>query len=291
MSRPSPTQSATLFAVNTVKKGNDGNKWSVVETTNGTKRWKRFTETVVVSKGVITRFSLPKVHTLKRLGKLPIKSKVVVGETSYAPAKGFSKFGKGDYNVYQIDGNLVLSKKLLTKTSVPKINWTNTNVSVAVDGGTFGFWDMNVIKALKSVSDEVNNKLYGKVKRKRRRKSYAPTTSIPEIFIPENKEALVVQIKHLNDELFHEYGLDGSIPIGALGYTGTGDGMFGCYTDGKDSLMLMGGYTEMELLGMVQEELPGNLEYFKTHVVKKSKKKTKKKSKKSKKSRKKKRLL
>jgi hypothetical protein len=40
--RMSPTQSATLYKVGTKKVGNDGNKWIIVENTNGTKRWKMY---------------------------------------------------------------------------------------------------------------------------------------------------------------------------------------------------------------------------------------------------------
>ena len=37
--RPSPTESATLNAVGTIKKGNDGNNWEVKESSTGVKRW------------------------------------------------------------------------------------------------------------------------------------------------------------------------------------------------------------------------------------------------------------
>jgi len=37
--RPSPTESATLFKVGTIKKGNDGNKWIIKENSNKIKRW------------------------------------------------------------------------------------------------------------------------------------------------------------------------------------------------------------------------------------------------------------
>ncbi len=40
--RKSPSQSATLYKINTKKDGIDGNKWIVVETSNGVKRWKLF---------------------------------------------------------------------------------------------------------------------------------------------------------------------------------------------------------------------------------------------------------
>jgi len=37
--RPSPTESATLNSVGTIKKGNDGNNWEVKESSKGVKRW------------------------------------------------------------------------------------------------------------------------------------------------------------------------------------------------------------------------------------------------------------
>jgi hypothetical protein len=38
--RPSPSESATLFKVGIIKKGNDGNKWIVSKNINGIKKWK-----------------------------------------------------------------------------------------------------------------------------------------------------------------------------------------------------------------------------------------------------------
>ena len=43
--RKSPTESATLFKVGTVKVGNDGNKWIIVKTKNGIRRWSPYKET------------------------------------------------------------------------------------------------------------------------------------------------------------------------------------------------------------------------------------------------------
>ncbi len=37
MSRPSPTESATLYKIETVKTGYDGNKWIISESSNGVK--------------------------------------------------------------------------------------------------------------------------------------------------------------------------------------------------------------------------------------------------------------
>ena len=38
--RKGPIESATLFSVGTIKKGNDGNKWVIIETSAGIHRWK-----------------------------------------------------------------------------------------------------------------------------------------------------------------------------------------------------------------------------------------------------------
>ncbi len=40
--RKSPIESATLFPIDTIKTGLDGNKWIIIETKNGIKRWKLF---------------------------------------------------------------------------------------------------------------------------------------------------------------------------------------------------------------------------------------------------------
>jgi hypothetical protein len=39
--RPSPSESATTFKVGTIKKGNDGNDWIIVENKNKIRRWKK----------------------------------------------------------------------------------------------------------------------------------------------------------------------------------------------------------------------------------------------------------
>jgi hypothetical protein len=39
--RKGPQESATKFSVGTIKKGNDGNNWIILETKNKTHRWKK----------------------------------------------------------------------------------------------------------------------------------------------------------------------------------------------------------------------------------------------------------
>ena len=40
--RPSPSESATLYKVGIKKTGNDGNKWIIAENKNGVKKWKLY---------------------------------------------------------------------------------------------------------------------------------------------------------------------------------------------------------------------------------------------------------
>jgi hypothetical protein len=39
--RKSPSESATMFSIGTVKKGNDGNMWKIIATTSGVHRWSK----------------------------------------------------------------------------------------------------------------------------------------------------------------------------------------------------------------------------------------------------------
>jgi hypothetical protein len=51
--RKAPTASATLFKPGTIKKGNDGNKWTIVADTRGVQRWQKIASSI-------------KIKTLKR---------------------------------------------------------------------------------------------------------------------------------------------------------------------------------------------------------------------------------
>jgi hypothetical protein len=47
--RPSPSSSATLYKTGTIKTGNDGNKWIIVENKNGVKRWQLYKKSSKIS--------------------------------------------------------------------------------------------------------------------------------------------------------------------------------------------------------------------------------------------------
>ena len=43
--RKSPTESATMFGIGDIKKGNDGNTWKIIATSSGVHRWQKVTNT------------------------------------------------------------------------------------------------------------------------------------------------------------------------------------------------------------------------------------------------------
>ena len=73
--RPSPTESATLYKEGTIKTGNDGNKWIIAVAKNGTKRWKlhKKVTTVKASNEKVTKKEpVKKTKKTKRQSKKPV---------------------------------------------------------------------------------------------------------------------------------------------------------------------------------------------------------------------------
>ena len=276
--RPSPSESATLFKIGTIKQGNDGNFWIIIKNKNGVKKWQKYSDTkekehIQIKNDMIVEFKF-KPTSVKKIGKIQIKSKIVVGEFSYSPNNGFPKFGKGNYYVYSLDDNLVISKLNLTKSDIVKTVFKYTDASVGVDVGTFGFWDKIYIDELIKVEQE----LYSGSK-SGKRKSKSIFKSIPYNHSPElaiNQDVVFVTIKDFqNAKEYIDYGFDEDQVVGVIGNTGTGDGYFHCYSDSKNTmLLLLGGNTSMILYENVEDELPPHLEIVKKYRQRKTSRKT-----------------
>ena len=69
LTRPSPSESATLFPEGTEKKGNDGNMYVIKVDKNGVKRWKKSSDTKKSSK--------KPVKVLKKTSKKRLKKQTV----------------------------------------------------------------------------------------------------------------------------------------------------------------------------------------------------------------------
>ena len=86
--RPSPTSSATLYKVGTIKPGNDGNKWIIAENKNGIKKWKKYkiikkqdNKSRIIKKQdnksrirAIDLFNIKKIVSEKNLEKIAMKN-------------------------------------------------------------------------------------------------------------------------------------------------------------------------------------------------------------------------
>ena len=264
-SRPSPSESATLFKIGTIKKGNDGNMWIIKETVNGIKKWIKYTEPnkpyiKTDKKKNIIEFQFPFVRTIKKIGQMKIESNIVVGEFSYSPPNGFMQYKKGTYFVYKIDDNLVLSKSNLTKKNILDTTWSYTGTSVGVDGGTFGFWDLKYVKALNDFD------------RKKTKINNIKQIPYPDSYIQDTAFVKIGDLE--NYKKYCEYGFDEKKIIGVLSPTGIGDGIFDCFEDGKKSiLLLLGGMTAMGLYENLEENIPGHLEAVEKYNLRKSSRK------------------
>ncbi len=268
--RPSPSESATLFKIGTIKKGNDNNMWIIAENKNGVKHWKKHTNTkesfTKIKNDVIVEFKLNTVSSFTKIGKLPIESNVVIGEYNYAPNNGFTKFKKGTYYIYKVDDDLVLSNANVTKNNVADTLWKDTGESVGVDGGMFGFWDLKYLKALSKFNK-------------------SKFTNIPHFndifdkawYKKSVKDTGFIKIKDFNDaDKFIANGFDGEKIVGVISGTGIGDGVFNCYSNGNNTmLLLMGGRTSINI--GEEAENSGMMEKRKTRTSRRTSRRTSKK--------------
>jgi hypothetical protein len=73
--RPSPTKSATLYNVGTIKTGNDGNKYIIIENKNGVKKWQKHKN--VTKKNNTNLLDIYKIKILDEveLNKIALKNK------------------------------------------------------------------------------------------------------------------------------------------------------------------------------------------------------------------------
>ena len=73
--RPSPSKSATLYSVGTIKTGNDGNKYIIVENKNGVKKWQK--HKIVTKKNNTKSLERYKIKILDELelNKIALKNK------------------------------------------------------------------------------------------------------------------------------------------------------------------------------------------------------------------------
>lgn len=107
--RKGPSESATQFSIGTMKRGNDGNTWKIIETETGVHRWSKMTEirnpsyhshTVKIKNTSSTKADIVSLTRLKQLGK---KNNV--------STSGKSKAGIAEL-LFNIRGNALSTREL-----------------------------------------------------------------------------------------------------------------------------------------------------------------------------------
>jgi hypothetical protein len=110
--RKGPSESATIFPIGTIKKGNDGNKWKIIETDSGVHRWSKMTVTKLrppashkrtVKNKNITKGDIEKVISLAELKK--------IGERNTVSTAGKSKGAIAEL-LFNIRGNALSTDDL-----------------------------------------------------------------------------------------------------------------------------------------------------------------------------------
>lgn len=129
--RKSPQESATNFSIGTIKKGNDGNNWIIIETKNKTHRWKKLhnsnNKTIKKSKSKFINKSTNKnninntiIPSTEKLKQLKKKYSVLVSGNKSELANGLYRVRRNAINL----DDLKLIYPLLNKENKKEVDKT-----------------------------------------------------------------------------------------------------------------------------------------------------------------------
>lgn len=150
ITRISPSESATLFKLGTIKTGNNGKLWIIKETSNGNKRWVpyqdvfqyiQFDERKEIIKGFNFSYVLNtfKKFKLKKIGSIDIKQGILgVGELLY----DIYRVKNGYYDIYYYAGSLIA---IHADDDLTKQTYKLINKPVLVDAGMFAFHNHSLV--------------------------------------------------------------------------------------------------------------------------------------------------
>ena len=154
--RQSPSDYATLFKRGTLKRGNDGNIYTITVNNNKIHKW---TQTVIVNndnlymKGqfisdIIKSQNIPYITELEYYGELNVQGNLCIGDSIQYK---LAAFGKGKYYIYTFFDSFIASKKKLTLSKILTTQFSNKiNINVTVDYGVFVFRDSKTLKVFYS---------------------------------------------------------------------------------------------------------------------------------------------
>lgn len=104
--RQSPTESATIFPIGTIKKGNDGNKWQIIETKTGIHRWSKITMNIRSKTVKHKRF-----ETVDNKTDISIARITQIGKKNGVSTSGKSKAQIAEI-LFNIRGNALSTREL-----------------------------------------------------------------------------------------------------------------------------------------------------------------------------------
>lgn len=232
--RPSPSESATIFKIGTVKLGGDDNYWVVVETSNGVKKWQKkqiTSDAITLKKDNIIDFDFGKIYDSMKLGKLHkigqirlTSSRIGVGELLFVdlPTK------IGIYDIYWYAGSLIAIHE---NEDIFDQIFSITKYVASCDVGMFSFNDFNKIKHY--------------LWRSSRKGIHSLEHEIEEIFINEHKvpkhDAYYLyesDLHHTSDEETEPTYSEANEVVAIIASNNYGDGTFPIY-QGKNAYWIM----------------------------------------------------
>jgi hypothetical protein len=192
----------------------------------------------------ISEFQLPLPSAVTYIGDFYVEGSVVVAEGDWDVIENLAP---GWYGAFRVDDNLMIvhesdpmfNEVELTPQAVRRVAWTNSGAGVGVDGGTFGFFDKDVIDLLNNGNAKLDsNDLLFYVK-------FKDGKDFDGIIVnKDNIEMISGDLSPLTD--FEESS------FGVMAGTGTGDGGFSAYIEltskgTPTKALLLGGLTELKL--------------------------------------------
>lgn len=159
MSRPSPTASATEYEEFTMHKGNDKNIWCNVNVSNSL-RWVKICS---IEMNNITDINLKLFDKIikrnkmfKYIGELPITKCLAIGDSMTFP---MVEYNAKKYYIYRYNQCMVASEKKIASLNKLHSNRFKCKTNVAVDAGTFAFYDIGAVERFGIFMRELIKKL------------------------------------------------------------------------------------------------------------------------------------
>lgn len=270
--RPSPSDSAILFKKGELKRGNDGNIYTITVDKNKIHKW---TQTVIVNndnlymKGqficdTIKSQNVQYMTDLEYYGELNVQGNLCIGDSIQYELPAF---GKGKYYIYTFFDSFIASKKKLTLSKILTTQFSNKiNINVTVDYGVFVYRDSKTLKVFYTawknlINYIVKNKISKDIDKYKSIQQYIKKNKTSDLMLVENytnrnvnKVSEVDIIKYLKSKfskdeqeaikMLFKSKFDDALKTDIVSYYASnyfGDGIFNVICDDKFNIIMQCG--------------------------------------------------